>query len=146
MRKYDYRALIDACMNERGQFLEGKLFEEIGASSISYERGYKAALGCRVNFSPEYRKCFCHYDIIISQNGAELRIGTLGPKKREKEILIEAVNQAVPKLLAVWRELEKYMFEAVAYELWSDAPDTPYYIPAGKKSLALKVVPISESE
>lgn len=146
MVKYDYQGLARDCMNERGQFMKGKLFERIGAGSISYQKGYTAELSFSIDFSSGKERRVAYYYIVLSQNGAELKIGAIIPKSKEKEYAVDVVNQATQKLIEVRSELERYKFDAVAYELWSDNPKTPYYIPDGVKSLCSKVVKIPEGK
>ena len=149
MIKYNYSRMIDENMNNRGQFINGKLFDLIGAESIRFEKGHKA----RISFSAHFPKENCtrgrrstdvYYDITISQNGAELEImHIIGQKAKFLEFLVKTVNQAVPKLMEVWKELDKFKFEPDRYEIYGDNPETPYYLAPGERAYATIVLPVT---
>lgn len=138
--KYDYQSLTEKCIDNKGCFVKGELFDRIGANSISFEKGYFAELNFSVKTS---ERNWSYYKIVISQDGAELKVGPILPKKKEKEILYELIGIANKKLIEVQNELNRYSFEPKAYELWSDNPEKPYYIEGdGRNSLCNKVVRI----
>lgn len=143
--KYDYRALIEKCMTNRGQFADGELFDKIRADDISFLKGYRAVLGFCVHI--ENSRHYCYYGIQISQDGAEIVDVKISPKNKFCEYIITVMNDAVPRLLEVLKELDCFKFTPLSYELWSDNPDTPYYLPDdGINSLCDTVIKINKED
>lgn len=137
MKAYDYKAFVKENMDSNGaKFLDNGLFHDASSCwwGVWNGRGkvYSFTL-CYVKWIK--RKPHSVY-VTLSQNG-------LTVEADDKAWSFDEVFSIVSKLK---EGLEKHSFVATAYELWSDHPDVPYYIPAEKRSLCGVVVDLEDGD
>ena len=137
MIAYDYNAFVKENMDSHGaKFLDNGLFHD----AFSCWKGVLNGRGKVYSFTLEYVKWIKlkpHlFYVTLSQSGIEV-------KADDKAWSFDEVFSIVSKLK---EGLEKHSFVAAAYELWSDHPDVPYYIPVGEKSLCNVVVDLEDGD
>ena len=149
MTKYDYRSFVRDNLTERGCCKDGGVFD-FGEDFFFWttlwhgERwGTGNPYSWTIRFTAEIekeglkrkRRKSIVFHIVISQDGVGLR-------DYDQDCDFNDVYKALRQIKA---GIDKYAFTPVAYELWSDHPDTPYYVKT-TSSLCNRVVLLKEVE
>lgn len=146
MIKFDYKKMIDDSLDNRGCYTPDGFLKKVGAPSIDFLPEYCVSLTfCFRVDSESKRRKEIYYKIIMSQDGAKFS-GKWHGIRLTDEIMSDFIENVSDKISEIKIELEKYKFEPVGYELWSDQPDVPYYVKPGEKILCNKFFPLEKND